>query len=211
MVIHEIYLDIDNSSTKEKIMGAAISLLLQNGYERTTTASIAKRAGVNEVSVFRIFGSKQALFNEVYSRLATGPKRISMEELTGGEDLAADFEYLFSRYLMIQILHIPAYRMYRYNIDKIENQEMFDEYLRSGEMMHSQLQGYLEQLQERGIIADIDCSALTSYLLSLFEIKAPEFLLGYRSDNESDEVYDEVAFRQYVKNCTAYICTVLKK
>lgn len=211
MIINEMYLDIENTSTKEKIMGAAISLLLQNGYERTTTAAIAKKAGVNEVSVFRIFGNKQALFNEVYSRLASGPRRISMGNLTGGEDLAADFEYLFSRYLMIQILHIPALRMYRYNIDKIANQAVFDEYLKSGEMMHDQLRGYLEELQDHRVIIEIDCEALTNYLLSLFETKAPEFLLGWRSDVQTDEVYDEVAFRQYIKNCAVFMCTVLKK
>lgn len=44
MLLNEIYLDAENCSTKEKIIGAAISLLLQNGYERTTTASIAKKA-----------------------------------------------------------------------------------------------------------------------------------------------------------------------
>lgn len=210
MILNEIYLDIEDNSTKEKIIGAAISLLLQNGYERTTTASIAKKAGVNEVSVFRIFGSKQALLNEVFARLASGPRRVRLTGLDG-RDLAADLEYLFSRYLMIEILHIPAYRMYRHNLDKIKNPEDFDDYLRSGELMREQLREHLRGLMERRVIVEIDCDAMASYLLSMFQVKAPEFLLGYRSDVQSDEVYDEVAFTQYVKSCAVLMSRALKK
>jgi len=44
---------------------AAFELFAEKGYEGTTTRSIAKRAGVNEVTLFRNFGSKEALFRQV--------------------------------------------------------------------------------------------------------------------------------------------------
>ncbi len=46
-------------------MKAAFELFAEKGYEGTTTRSIAKRAGVNEVTLFRNFGSKEALFRQV--------------------------------------------------------------------------------------------------------------------------------------------------
>lgn len=50
------------SATHCRIMQAALSELTQRGYKGTSTRTIAERAGVNEVTLFRHFGSKQAMF-----------------------------------------------------------------------------------------------------------------------------------------------------
>lgn len=47
--------------TGEAILAAASGLFGERGYRGTTTRAIAERAGVNEVTVFRRFGSKQGL------------------------------------------------------------------------------------------------------------------------------------------------------
>jgi AcrR family transcriptional regulator len=44
------------------LLGAARELFLENGYERTTTIEISRRAGVDEKSLFSNFGSKAELF-----------------------------------------------------------------------------------------------------------------------------------------------------
>lgn len=46
---------------REKMIQAAVNLLLQNGYEKTTTAAIAKAAGMSPSSFFAVFESKEAL------------------------------------------------------------------------------------------------------------------------------------------------------
>ncbi|MBZ4643144.1 MAG: transcriptional regulator, TetR family [Deferribacteraceae bacterium] len=56
----EVYL-----STKEKIVDAAFGLFSQKGYLGTTTKKIALHAGVSEVTLFRHFGSKESIFEEV--------------------------------------------------------------------------------------------------------------------------------------------------
>jgi AcrR family transcriptional regulator len=56
----EVYL-----STKEKIVDAAFGLFSQKGYLGTTTKEIALHAGVSEVTLFRHFGSKESIFEEV--------------------------------------------------------------------------------------------------------------------------------------------------
>lgn len=50
------------SATHCRIMQAALSELTQRGYKGTSTRTIAERAGVNEVTLFRHFGSKQEMF-----------------------------------------------------------------------------------------------------------------------------------------------------
>lgn len=52
-------------SAKDKIIQAALELFSNEGYKGTTTKAIALAAGVNESTVFRIFGSKDNLFKEL--------------------------------------------------------------------------------------------------------------------------------------------------
>ena len=49
---------------RDKILRAATELYAETGFRGTTTRQIARRAGVNEVTLFRHFGSKTALLHE---------------------------------------------------------------------------------------------------------------------------------------------------
>ena len=53
------------SPTGQRIMDAALELFAENGYRSTTTRSIAGKAGVNELSIFRIFKTKEKLLEAV--------------------------------------------------------------------------------------------------------------------------------------------------
>lgn len=55
--------------TKVKILEAAASLFGRNGYTGTTTAAIAREAGVAEVTLFRHFGGKEKLFAEALEHI----------------------------------------------------------------------------------------------------------------------------------------------
>ncbi|MGB9809734.1 MAG: TetR/AcrR family transcriptional regulator [Caldanaerobacter sp.] len=46
-------------SVKEKIVMSTLKLISEKGYKSTTTRNIAEEAGVNEVTIFRCFGSKK--------------------------------------------------------------------------------------------------------------------------------------------------------
>lgn len=50
-----------SSTTQERIIKAAVELVNEKGYKGATTRSIADRAGVNEVTLFRHFGSKKGI------------------------------------------------------------------------------------------------------------------------------------------------------
>ncbi|WP_369206462.1 TetR family transcriptional regulator [Streptomyces sp. PU-14G] len=55
----------DAAATRQALVQAAAALFAERGYERTTVREIAARAGVNQALLFRYFGSKQSLFEEV--------------------------------------------------------------------------------------------------------------------------------------------------
>ena len=54
--------------TKELLLDAALEIFSENGFNGATTKAIAEKAGVNEVTLFRHFGNKEALFNAVIER-----------------------------------------------------------------------------------------------------------------------------------------------
>lgn len=50
--------------TKDQILAAATTVFAQHGFRGSTTRRIANAAGVNEITLFRYFGSKDALLQE---------------------------------------------------------------------------------------------------------------------------------------------------
>jgi AcrR family transcriptional regulator len=79
----------DAAATKEALLGAAERAFAERGFDRTTVRDIAGLAGVNQSLVFRYFGSKEALFEEVILRAGEGhlattpPERLLETALRG--------------------------------------------------------------------------------------------------------------------------------
>ena len=63
--------------THERILAAAAQIFAEQGYIRATTRAIAAAAGVNEVTLFRHFGSKKNLAQAAIY-LARAPKSKSI-------------------------------------------------------------------------------------------------------------------------------------
>ena len=58
--------------TQQKMLRAAVKLFLEKRYEGTTTAEIARAAGMTPSSFFRAFPSKEALLLELDKRMFSG-------------------------------------------------------------------------------------------------------------------------------------------
>lgn len=78
----------DPMDTRTTILNAAVQVFSQHGFRGSTTRRIADAAEVNEVTIFRYFGSKEALLQEairgsdtsaVTSPLPEDPKNPSQE------------------------------------------------------------------------------------------------------------------------------------
>ncbi len=59
------------SHTAESILHAARELFAEKGFSNITTRQIARKAGVNEVTLFRHFGSKAALYEALFEHYGT--------------------------------------------------------------------------------------------------------------------------------------------
>jgi len=57
-----------SNDVREKIIAAAMAAYAESGFQGATTRRVAEIAGVNEVTIFRNFGSKAALMDEALFR-----------------------------------------------------------------------------------------------------------------------------------------------
>jgi AcrR family transcriptional regulator len=60
-------------SVRDQLLDAAARLYAEAGYRGATTRRIATAAGVNEITLFRHFGSKDALIHEAITRAGSSP------------------------------------------------------------------------------------------------------------------------------------------
>ena len=85
-----------------KIFSAALGILIAHGYEGATTQKIAEVAGVNEVTLFRKYGSKAGLFEKVIEhQLADTP----LNKLAYSGDLEADLLAIVDAYVETNETH----------------------------------------------------------------------------------------------------------
>jgi AcrR family transcriptional regulator len=65
---------------REQIMEAALRVYAEHGYRGATTRRIAQEAGVNEVTLFRHFGSKSQLIHEAIESAVPVPEMPALPE-----------------------------------------------------------------------------------------------------------------------------------
>ncbi|KPQ36715.1 MAG: transcriptional regulator, TetR family [Phormidesmis priestleyi Ana] len=79
-------------SSRERIVGSALSLFAQQGITATTTKQIAEQADVNEVTLFRQFGSKQGLLLAVLKEAPILEKmQVALASISGANDPLAAY------------------------------------------------------------------------------------------------------------------------
>ena len=87
---------------ESKVFDAALEMLESHGYEGATTRKIAAAAGINEVTLFRRYGTKAGLFEKAIShRLSDTP----LTEIEPTGDLAADMLAIVEAYIATNEMH----------------------------------------------------------------------------------------------------------
>lgn len=67
--------------TRQQLLEAAARVYAEAGFRGATTRRIAEEAGVNEVTLFRLFGSKAALIDEAVRHRIIGDDRVMLPEV----------------------------------------------------------------------------------------------------------------------------------
>lgn len=70
-------------SLREQILAAAVRVYAEVGYRGATTRRIAAEAGVNEITLFRQFGSKDALLREAINEVGHRADGAALPDIPG--------------------------------------------------------------------------------------------------------------------------------
>jgi AcrR family transcriptional regulator len=177
-------------NVRDQLLAAAARVYSESGYRGATTRRIAQEAGVNEITLFRHFGSKDALLREALARCRSEDSadlpevpRDPAAELTAwaGSHLTDMRERrALIRTCMGEVAEHPA-------LFVVED---------SGPVrLARSLAGYLERLRRRGLArAEFDPATAAALLMGgLFADAVGRDIMPHMYANEPDE-----ALREYV-------------
>jgi AcrR family transcriptional regulator len=113
-----------SSSTRQKLLRAAAVVFARDGLEGATTRAIAREAGVNEVTLFRHFKSKDRLLSAVVGENfgpGTSKQDPQIPPLTG--DLQADLTELAATFDRLLTSNLPLVRTMVGEIQRYQEHE----------------------------------------------------------------------------------------
>lgn len=152
--------------SRQQILAAAVRVFAEAGYRGATTRRIAAAAGVNEVTLFRHFGSKDELIREAIAVGAEPGERASLP--VDPVDPATELIEFGRRHLQHLFRIRSLIRTCMGEGD--ERPEILDRAMERPIRVHGELRSYLERVRQAGLIsndADLD-SAATMLMGSLF-------------------------------------------
>jgi AcrR family transcriptional regulator len=149
--------------SRERILEAAARVYSKHGFRGATTRLIAAEAGVNEVTLFRTFGSKGALLEAVLEENDTG------DDVSPLPDPPADPEQELTAWVATHLERIRHLRpMLIHAISEYEERpEVADFACRGRVDVHRHITRYVERLHERGLAdRQADVGAAVTMLIS---------------------------------------------
>ena len=150
----------------EAIIAAAAALIGERGYKATTTRAIAERAGVNEVTIFRRFGSKQGVLLALGESWAAESAGYVVSSIPERADTRATLEAL----ARIEVAHAQRFGVtaMRLALDAPSNPEVAAVMSGGPAQNLAGLTAYLAERQKAGDLrGDIDPSAMTEAFFAL--------------------------------------------
>ena len=148
----------------QRILEAASDSFQSLGYARTTTQMIADKAGVAEVTIFRNFGDKKKLFQEVVGQIGGGPGIEKIEErLT--YDLETDLRLISQQVLTFFLQQQDAIRMLMF--ESIHFPEMREALAQNPRAAIGLLERYFQKQMQAGKLQKRNLQAAAQAFISM--------------------------------------------
>jgi AcrR family transcriptional regulator len=184
------------ATTEQRLIDAALEVFSREGIAKATTREIAKVAGVNEVTLFRKFQTKQRLLEEVLSRafLPAGGKSETRPSIAKGDSVEtvirhfakADFERKKDHTGLMRVLVAESHRM-----GELETEMLRRIFL----PWKQELANQLREAAELGLVrADVVPQLIVDQLMGMLFVGAlrceARQVIGYTPDEYLDGCVD---------------------
>jgi AcrR family transcriptional regulator len=147
---------------RTELLRAAARVYAKHGYRGSTTRRIADEAGVNEVTIFRQFGSKDALMHEAIATCG-GNSEAPELPLVPGDPVTELSEWSAA---IMQQLRQTRELIRRCMSERDEHPAIASASSSTAPRASLHLRAYLQRLQDAGIVeADVDVKAASAMLM----------------------------------------------
>jgi AcrR family transcriptional regulator len=150
----------------EKILDAAMELFSKYGYDGASTRTIAKKAKVNEVTLFRKYGSKEGLFFAVTAREADIKEKLNTIDFEPSSDLVEDLTNI--GWYMTQNMVARAKFIKLLLQEKDRYPKIWGKISKAPFGVLSWLSSYFRKAVEKGTVRDIDTDLVAVAFFSFF-------------------------------------------
>jgi AcrR family transcriptional regulator len=154
-------------SVHDRLLEAAHAVFAEEGFRGATTRKIAARAGVNEVTLFRHFASKEELLAEAVGRQVEAS--IAMLECSPLPGEPADIAGELQRFLTATLFGFAsAHQAVRTSLGEWGHHPVLDDRLTgTSRYVSNEVERYLATAQARGLIrSDVDHVVAAQALLA---------------------------------------------
>lgn len=150
--------------TQSKIIQATMELIMERGYAAATTKDIARRAGVNESTIFRRFqGKKEIVLSAM--KLPEWNPGLKKEDFTYVYDLEKDLMSFAMRYM-----EKVTPKMVKVSMG-LRTPELFADtakgILETPSVFKEVLETYFQEMRSKGLIENDDAESLAMMFLSM--------------------------------------------
>ncbi len=151
--------------TRQRILQAAAQIFAEQGYAGATTRAIATLAGVNEVTLFRHFGSKRNLFQTMIERNSALPglEAALREPLTG--DCRQDLLVLAAHILTLMWTRRREILMSLAEAERLPEMREMIAFIPT--QQRQMISNYLKQQMARGQVRELDPDLAAQALLGM--------------------------------------------
>ena len=186
-------IELDN--TEEKIVRATFEILQEEGLKKATTKKIAKKAGVNEVTVFRKFENKKNLVEvtkEYYLQKLTG----ELEEIFYFDEDEEIEEYLKISYFGVLNLSQEEFSILKVAMEEVRSDDDKKPLISDiTNLIINKLEEFFKLQVDKGVIKEINTHSLSVMCFSiLFQSvilwKVYNISLGFDTNYYADDLLD---------------------
>ena len=166
------------TDTADKLLDAGLSLFAEKGFSATTTRTIAEKAGVNEVTLFRHYGSKEKLFFAVIDREASVRLDIIDMRFEPSDDLVNDLAEMGNYMAENMVKRASFFKLLVMEVDR--SPEIWEHIGKVPLEAINKLSQYFEQAKKEGLVRkDTDTEIMAiSFFSFLFRILVVNAFLG---------------------------------
>ena len=151
---------------RQRLLDAALELFCRDGYDGVSTRAIAKKANVNEVTLFRLFGSKEKVLLSILDREADIKPLVPPGALEPSGDIVSDMSRFGGFMLEGMLEKAPIMKL---GMTEMHRRPAMWKHISPAPIAAlAMLEGYFDRAAEKGLIRKLDSRLAATVFFSFF-------------------------------------------